>query len=299
MIQCPQSLNLSVLCRNEFSNTLRGHTEKVRDRNMIFDTHAHYDDRAFDEDRDALLSKMEQSGIGGIVNVGASWSGVLESQRLAEKYPFMYAAAGVHPDEVGVLDEQKLLLMYELCRRPRTVAVGEIGLDYYWDKEAHEFQKHWFVRQLRMAKDVGLPVNIHSREAAQDTFDIMKAEHAGTTGGIIHCYSGSVEMAREYVKLGYYIGVGGVVTFKNARVLKEVVEAVPLERIVVETDCPYLAPVPYRGKRNSSLNLPLVLEAIAQLKGITPQEAESVTYQNALTVYPRIAGHAQTATSGV
>lgn len=255
---------------------------------MIFDTHAHYDDEAFAEDRDELLAQMVPNGVTGIVNVGASVRGVQASQDLAEKYPFIYAAVGVHPDEVGALDEQKLLWMYELCRKPKTVAVGEIGLDYYWDKEAHEFQKLWFVKQLQMAKDTGLPVNIHSREAAQDTFDIMKAEHAGTTGGIIHCFSSSPEMAMEYVKLGYHIGIGGVVTFKNARVLKEVVEKVPMERLVIETDCPYLAPAPNRGKRNSSLYLPLVVEEIARIKGMEIKEVEAVTYQNALDVYKRI-----------
>lgn len=255
---------------------------------MIFDTHAHYDDQAFDEDREELLAQMEPSGIGGIVNVGASLRGIKASQELAEKYPFIYAAVGVHPDEVGALDEERLMWMYELCRRPKTVAVGEIGLDYYWDKEARGLQKQWFIRQLEMAKETGLAVNVHSREAAQDTFDIIKEHHAGTTGGIIHCFSSSAELAMEYIKLGYYIGVGGVVTFKNARVLKEVVEKIPLERIVVETDCPYLAPAPNRGKRNSSLYLPLVIGQIAQLKGITAQEAEAATFENALRVYNRI-----------
>lgn len=255
---------------------------------MIFDTHAHYDDESFNEDREELLAQMESAGVTGIVNVGASLRGVQVSQELAEKYPFVYAAVGVHPDEVGSMDEKKLLWMYELCRRPKTVAVGEIGLDYYWDKEAHEFQKQWFISQLQMAKDTGLPVNIHSREAAQDTFDIIKAHHAGTTGGIIHCFSSSAQMALEYVKLGYYIGVGGVVTFKNARVMKEVVAAVPLEQIVVETDCPYLAPAPNRGKRNSSLYLPLVIEEIARIKELSPQEVEGAAYENALRVYSRI-----------
>lgn len=255
---------------------------------MIFDSHAHYDDSAFDEDREALLGKMEAAGIAGIVNVGASLRGVQASQELVDRYPFIYAAVGVHPDEVGSLDEQKLQWMYGLCRKPKTVAVGEIGLDYYWDKESRGLQKQWFIRQLQMAKDVGLPVNIHSREAAQDTFDIMKTEHAGTTGGIIHCFSSSAEMAMEYVKLGYYIGIGGVVTFKNARVMKEVAAAVPLERIVVETDCPYLAPAPNRGKRNSSLYLPLVIEEIARIRGISAQEVEDTVYKNTFQVYPKL-----------
>ncbi|MCD8398051.1 MAG: TatD family hydrolase [Lachnospiraceae bacterium] len=281
---------------------------------MIFDTHAHYNDEAFDEDRDELLTSMESAGITGIVNMGASWRDVEESQLLAVQYPFVYAAAGLHPDYAGELikeihayqdlapiadgvstlsnavhsadfDEEKLARLYDFCRRPKTVAVGEIGLDYYWDKESHELQKACFVRQLQMAKEVDLPVNIHSRDAAQDTFDIMKAHHAGTTGGIIHCFSSSAQMALEYVKLGYYIGVGGVVTFKNARVMKEVVAAVPLDHIVVETDCPYLAPAPHRGKRNSSLYLPLVIETIAGIKGVEVCEVEETTYANARRVY--------------
>lgn len=254
---------------------------------MIFDTHAHYDDKAFDEDREAILVQTQREGIAGIVNVGASLRGVQASQELAEQYPHIYAAVGVHPDEVGSMDEQKLLWMYELCRRPKTVAVGEIGLDYYWDKEAHEFQKQWFIRQLQMAKDTGLPINVHSRDAVDDTFQIIKTHHAGTTGGIIHCFSASAAVAQAYVQLGYYIGIGGVVTFKNARVIKEVVQAVPLERIVVETDCPYLAPTPHRGERNCSLYLPLVIEEIAALKGVTPQEVEEATYWNALRVYAK------------
>lgn len=254
---------------------------------MIFDTHAHYDDKAFDEDREELLAGLPAAGVAKVVNVGASLRGVAASQELAEKYPFVYAAVGVHPDEVGSLDEQTLLSMYDLCRRPKTVAVGEIGLDYYWDKEAHEFQKQWFIRQLQMAKDTNLPINVHSREAAEDTLQIIQKYHAGTTGGVIHCFSGSAVMAQVYVDLGYYIGIGGVATFKNARVIKEVVKAVPLERIVVETDCPYLAPAPHRGKRNSSLYLPLVIEAIAEIKGILPQEVEAETYRNALRVYPK------------
>lgn len=257
---------------------------------MIFDSHAHYDDEKFDEDRDELLAGMTEAGVGGIINVGASPDGVRESQRLAEQYPFVYAAVGIHPDYVGWLDEEKLQWLRGLCRNPKTVAVGEIGLDYYWDKEAHELQKRWFIAQLQMAKEEGLPVNIHSRDAAQDTFDIMKAEHAGTTGGVIHCFSSSAQMAMEYVKLGYAIGIGGVVTFKNARVLREVAAAVPLERIVVETDCPYLAPTPHRGKRNSSRYLPLVIEEIAHVKGIEPEEVERVTWENVRRIFPRTTG---------
>ncbi|MDY3918339.1 MAG: TatD family hydrolase [Candidatus Limivivens sp.] len=252
---------------------------------MIFDSHAHYDDEAFEEDRDALLAGMPAAGVSPIVNVGASLRGVKATAALTEKYPFVYGAVGIHPDDVGDLDEEKLEWLKSLCSREKIVAVGEIGLDYYWDKESHEIQKKWFARQLWMARETGLPVVIHSREAAQDTFDMMKAEHAGNTGGVIHCYSGSKEMARDYLNMGYYLGVGGVVTFKNARVLKEVVEYAPLDRILVETDCPYLAPVPFRGKRNDSRNIAYVLDAIAELKQISREEAEQATWENAMRMY--------------
>ncbi len=252
---------------------------------MIFDTHAHYNDQAFDEDREELLARMEPAGITRIANMGASMKDVRDSQELAGRYPFLYAGVGLHPDEVGVLDEEKMAFLTELCRREKTIAVGEIGLDYHGDRTGRDVQQKWFIRQLQMAKETNLPVNIHSRDAAQDTFDIMKKEHAGTTGGIIHCFSASAQMALEYVKLGYCIGVGGTVTFKNARVVREVVAAVPLAHIVTETDCPYLAPTPHRGERNSSLYLPLVIREIAKIKGVSEQEVEETTFANALRVY--------------
>ena len=251
---------------------------------MIIDTHAHYDDEQFDADREELLGSMEEGGIGLIVNVGstvASWDKIVE---LTEKYPFVYGAVGVHPDEVGELDEEKFLRMAELLDWDKIVAVGEIGLDYYWDKEKHDLQKEWFVCQLGLAREKEMPVIIHSREAAADTFEIMK-QHAAGMKAVIHCYSYSPEMAREYVKMGYYIGVGGVVTFKNAKKLKQVVQEIPLESIVLETDCPYLAPVPYRGKRNCSLYLPYVAEQIAELKGTTVEEVIQQTEKNSRELY--------------
>lgn len=257
---------------------------------MIFDSHAHYDDEQFEEDRDELLLGMREAGIGGIINVGASLDGVKASQMLAEQYEDVYAAVGIHPDHVGALNEETLAWMESLCRKPKTVAVGEIGLDYYWDKEPHEVQKKWFLEQLELAKRTGLPVNIHSRDAAQETFEIMKSAHAGTTGGVIHCFSSSAQMALAYVKLGYYIGIGGVVTFKNARVMKEVAAAVPLDHIVIETDCPYLAPTPYRGKRNSSRYLPLVIAEIARIKEVVPEEVEQATYENVLRLFSKMKG---------
>lgn len=251
---------------------------------MIFDTHAHYDDEQFDIDREELLDSMAAGGIGTIVNASASpesWDRILE---LTEKYPFIYGMIGVHPDEVGALDEEKFGRMEELLGREKIVAVGEIGLDYYWDKEGHDTQKLWFIRQLELAAKKHMPAAVHSREAAADTMEIMKKYGAGMQA-VIHCYSYSVEMAREYVKMGYYIGVGGVVTFKNARKLKEVVQEIPLERIVLETDCPYLAPAPFRGKRNSSLNLPYVAQAVAELKGISAEEVIRQTEENARKLY--------------
>ena len=251
---------------------------------MIFDSHAHYDDEQFDCDREELLGSMQEHGLGGIINVGASMEGVFASQELADKYPFIYAGVGIHPDYVGSLNEEKLRMLAELCKKPKTVVVGEIGLDYYWDKEAHDIQKRWFIEQLKMAQEAELPVNIHSRDAAKDTLDIMRQEHAGTTGGIIHCFSYSKEIAAEYLKMGLYLGIGGVVTFENAKKLKEVVKYAPLSQIVLETDSPYLAPKPNRGKRNSSLNLPYVVRMIAELKEVTEEEVISVTRENARTL---------------
>lgn len=255
---------------------------------MIFDTHAHYDDEAFDIDRETLLEGLPGQGIGAVVNVGASMRGAEESWHLMQKYDFVYGAIGIHPDHAGGMDEEKMQRLREMLAHPKAVAVGEIGLDYYWDKESHEIQKKWFAAQMELALEMEKPIIVHSREAAKDTFDCIKEVHAakpGFAGGVIHCYSGSVEMAREYVKLGYYIGIGGVVTFKNARVLKEVAADIPLERIVTETDCPYLAPVPYRGKRNCSLYIPYVIEEIAQIKGVTRAEVEQATWENAQKLY--------------
>lgn len=247
---------------------------------MIFDTHAHYDDKQFDDDRDELLNSMQEHGVGTIVNVSATYESCERIVDMAQKYPFMYAAVGVHPDEVGSLDEGRFARMKELFKRDKVVAVGEIGLDYYWDNESHELQKEWFIRQLDLARELDLPVNIHSREAAQDTMEIIK-EHGRGLKGIIHCYSYSKEMAEEYVRLGYSIGVGGVVTFKNGRRLKETVEAVPLTSIVLETDCPYLAPEPFRGKRNDSSYIKYVAETIAGIKGVTCEEVVRQTEENA------------------
>ena len=256
-----------------------------RNSDMIFETHAHYDDEKFDEDRAELLSSMQENGIGRIINVSANLESLENTRKLMEAYPFIYGAFGLHPDEVGDLNEDVMARMRELCRMEKAVAVGEIGLDYYWDKENHEKQEYWFRRQIALAREEKLPMIIHSRAAAADTLRVMKEEKSEEIGGVIHCFSYSVEMAEEYLKMGFYLGIGGVVTFKNAKKIKEVVQMAPMERILLETDSPYLAPVPYRGKRNSSLYLPYVVQEIAELKGISEEEVIETTEKNAVRLF--------------
>lgn len=251
---------------------------------MIFESHAHYDDAQFDEDREEILGSMQAQGIGTIVNVGASLNSCKRTRELVKKYPFLYGAMGVHPDETGALNEETFAELSSWCDEEKIVAVGEIGLDYYWDTEPREVQKKWFIRQLALAREKNLPVIIHSRDAAEDTFEIMK-EHGAGLEGVIHCFSGSKEMALRYVEMGFYIGIGGVVTFKNGRKLKEVAEAVPLTSILIETDCPYMAPVPNRGKRNSSLNLKYIADEIANIKGITYDKVVEQTEANAKKMF--------------
>ena len=251
---------------------------------MIFDSHAHYDSSQFHEDREEFLNSMKENGVGTILNSGASWKSVTEVVELAEKYPFIYAAVGLHPDEVGDLNEERFEFLKKQCQHEKVVAVGEIGLDYYWDNESHEVQKEWFVRQLNLARELDLPVIIHSREAAEDTLNIMK-EHGNGLRGVIHCFSYSKELAEEYIKMGFHIGIGGVVTFKNGKKLKEIATSIPLERILLETDCPYLAPEPHRGKRNSSLYIPHIAQEIADLRGITYGEVVAQTEMNARNLF--------------
>lgn len=255
---------------------------------MIFESHAHYDDEAFDEDREELLEGLREAGVGKVINVSASVEGMESSLALAGKYPFIYAAVGVHPDGVGEMDGKVIARMHSLARDPKTVAIGEIGLDYYWDKENHEVQKKWFREQLGVAREEKLPFIIHSREAAADTLELMKEERAGEIGGVIHCFSYGVEMAREYLNMGLFLGVGGVLTFKNARKLKEVVEYAPLSSLLLETDSPYLAPVPYRGKRNCSGYLSYVADAIAGIKGISREEVIEITERNAYRLFSKV-----------
>lgn len=250
---------------------------------MIFETHAHYDDPAFDRDRDRLLALLKDEGIAPIVNIGASIETTKSTVELAHRYDHVYAAIGVHPSDCGDLTEKDIEWLKDLSSDEKVVAIGEIGLDYHYDEPDREIQKKWFIRQLELARETSLPIVVHSRDAAQDTYEIIK-DFRGSRG-VIHCFSYSAELAREYVKMGYYIGVGGVVTFKNGRKLHEVVKEIPLESIVVETDAPYLSPEPYRGRRNSSAFIPYIIERIADLKNVSYETVERVVYENAVDLY--------------
>ena len=252
----------------------------------IFDTHSHYDDEAFDEDREEVLKALKEGGIGRIVDVGAGIPSSKRALDLALSHDFVYCALGVHPDEIADLNDETCAWLEKQCiEQPKCVAVGEIGLDYHWDVHSHDEQKKWFEWQLELARRVNKPVIIHSRDAAGDTADVMKACRAGEIGGVVHCYSYSVEMAREFLKMDFYFGIGGVLTYKNARKLVETVEYVPLEKIVLETDCPYLSPVPHRGERNTSLNIPFVITRMAEIKGVSEDEIRRITWENACRMY--------------
>ena len=252
---------------------------------MIFESHAHYDDDAFEEDRDKLLAGLKENGIGYVINVSSDLDSVRKTISLAEKYSFLYAAAGVHPSDTGELNEENFAWLKRQCGEEKVLAVGEIGLDYYWDNVERGVQRKWFARQLALANEAGLPVVVHSRDAAKETLDVMRAEAPVKKRGVIHCFSYTKETAREFLDMGYLIGVGGVVTFKNAKKLRECVEYLPMEAILLETDCPYLAPEPYRGKRNCSLYLPYVAAEIARMKGLSAEEVIEVTERNAKRLF--------------
>ncbi len=252
----------------------------------IFDTHAHYDDDAFDEDREKLIESMKSNNISLVMNVGASIRTTMATVGLTKQYDFIYGAAGVHPSETAELEDEENYERLKKCIfEDKIKAVGEIGLDYHWETPSKEIQKKHFERQLNMAREYSKPVIIHSRDAAADTFDMMKSLGARDLGGIIHCFSYGIEMAKQFLDMGFYLGIGGVLTFKNAKKLKEVVEYAPLDRLVIETDSPYLSPEPYRGKRNCSLYLPYVVSEMARLKNTDEENIARTTFENGLKVY--------------
>ena len=247
---------------------------------MIFETHAHYDDEQFDADRDELLSSLADGGVGLVVNPSVTAENAKKVLAMAERYPFFYAAVGVHPENCANYDENELAALRELAQHPKCVAIGEIGLDYYWEENPpREFQQRVFREQMALARELHLPVIVHDREAHADSLTIVK--EFPEVKGVFHCYSGSAEMAKELLKLGWMISFTGVVTYKNARKTVEAAEVVPLDRLMIETDAPYMSPVPRRGTRNDSRNLIYIAEKLAEIKGISTEEMIRITEENA------------------
>ena len=251
---------------------------------MIFDTHAHMDDRAFDQDRDSLLSRLPEEGIALLMNPGCSLASSQAAVSLSNQYSYIYAAVGSHPDAADEVNDGVLEQYRALCRdNPKVKAIGEIGLDYHYEDNPRDIQKRTFRAQMGLARELGLPVIVHEREAHEDGMKIA-AEFPSVTG-VFHCYSGSLEMAKWLIERGWYIGFGGVLTFKNARKALEVAGNIPLERIVLETDCPYMAPEPFRGRRNDPGKLYRVAEKLAQLRGMTVEEVQAITLENGKALY--------------
>lgn len=248
----------------------------------IFDTHSHYDDEKFNPDREMLLSTLQSQGVSDVVSCGCDIETTQFNFDLAQAYDFMYFAAGFHPECLEGASLKDLELIKKFAQNKKCVAIGEIGLDYHWMSSTKEVQKEFFTAQIELAADLDLPVIVHDREAHGDTLDILKTTKPK---GVVHCFSGSKEMAREIIKLGMYIGLNGVVTFNNARKSLEVVRDIPLDRLVLETDCPYLAPVPHRGKRNDSSLIPFIAEKIATLLEMDVQELLNITNENAKKLY--------------
>lgn len=248
---------------------------------MLFDSHAHFDDERFSPDRDELLIKMKENNVGCIMNSCSAISDLDNLFLLAEKYPFIYLSAGVHPHEVSDMCEDDIEKLKKACSNERVKAIGEIGLDYYYDNSPRETQRFWFRRQVELAKELKMPIVIHDRDAHKDTMDILRECDIRDIGGEFHCYAGSVEMAKEILSWGMYIAFGGSLTFKNAKTPKEVAKYAPLDRILIETDCPYLTPEPHRGKRNDSTYLKYVVKTLSEIKGVSEEEIENITFENA------------------
>ncbi len=256
------------------------YSEDLKNSYPIFDTHCHYEDERFDPIRDELFREMHQNGVCGIVTCGCDQNSSRAAIKMAEDYDFVYAAVGIHPGSIdsGTTPEQ----IRELAQHPKCVAIGEIGLDYYWVSDNKQKQIEIFEKQIAIAKELDFPIIVHDRDAHGDTLEILKNHKPK---GVVHCYSGSVEMAEEIIKLGLYIGVGGVITFKNAKKLPDVVKMIPDELLLVETDCPYLAPEPYRGKLCHSGLIKYTAEKIAEIRGTTPEEILTLTVKNAKRLF--------------
>lgn len=252
---------------------------------MLFDTHVHVNAEQFNEDLEDVIERAKEAGVNNMVVVGFDRPTIIRAMELIEAYDFMYAAVGWHPVDAIDMTEEDLLWIEELSNHPKVVAIGEMGLDYHWDKSPKDVQMEVFRKQIRLAKKVGLPIIIHNREATADIVKILKEEEASEVGGIMHCFSGSAETALECINMNFYISLGGPVTFKNAKKPKEVAAAVPLDRLLIETDCPYLAPHPYRGKRNEPSYVKLVAEQIAEIKQLTIEEVSKATTENAKKLF--------------
>lgn len=253
---------------------------------MLFDTHAHLNDEKFNEDREEVIARAQENGVSYICNIGYNRETIESSLELARRYDFIYTAIGWHPQDAITMTDEDLAWIEKLAtEEKKVVAIGEIGLDYYWDTSPKDVQHEVFRKQIRLAKKLKLPIIIHDREAHQDIVNILKEEEAEEVGGIMHCFSGSPEMAEQCIKMNFYISLGGPVTFKNAKKPKEVVEVVPLDRLLIETDCPYLTPEPYRGKRNESGYVRYVAEKIAELKNISVVEMAQITTANAKKIF--------------
>lgn len=250
---------------------------------MLFDTHAHYDSRQFEADRDAVLSALPGQGVGLVMNPGCDLDSSRKAIEIAERYPFVYAAVGVHPEDCGGWQDEDVEELRKLAAHPKVAAIGEIGLDYYWKDNPRELQQQVFRAQLALAEELDLPVIVHDREAHGDSMTIVR--EFPRVHGVFHCFSGSVEMAKELVGLGWMISFTGVLTYKNARKVVEVAQAVPLDRIMIETDSPYMAPVPHRGERNHSGLVAHTCERLAEIKEISRSECERITYENGVRFY--------------
>lgn len=253
---------------------------------MLFDTHTHLNDQAFAEDRQQVIARAQEEGVSLLVNVGFNRETIPTTLQLAETYDFIYAAVGWHPHDAKDLTEQDLVWIEDLAKtHPKVVAIGEMGLDYYWDNSPRDVQKEVFRQQISLAKRVKKPIIIHDRDAHRDVVDILKAEGADEVGGIMHCFGGSVEIAQECLELGFYISFGGPLTFKNAKKPKEVAAQIPLDRLLIETDSPYLTPHPFRGKRNESSYVKHVAHSLAEIKNVSFEEICQITMENGKRVF--------------